>query len=157
MASFDLEDEEFVEAVNLLGEMLIRLSDMTPVMERTAERLEAMTKESIDGGTGPNGERWAPLAPATVEIYRKQGRTPGKLMGSLGGTLRRETQPLQATLISEHRAAGALLEGTDKLRVFGKGRATLPARPFITGDLPADTATAIEEDALDYVLGGWDE
>lgn len=160
MTTVRYDDREFVEAVNLLGEMLLRLADMTPVAESAGELLEEDTREAIAAGTSPDGAALAPLAPSTLEIYRKQDKRAPTLLGGLDGglaaSLSHETKALTAVVVSEHRAAGALLAGTNKAQVFGKGRTVLPARPFLSAQIREETGTAIENNALDYILGGWE-
>lgn len=49
-----------------LAEIARRVDDLSPVMRAIGELLSESTKQRFSTSTGPDGQKWKPLAPATV-------------------------------------------------------------------------------------------
>lgn len=49
-----------------LSEIARRVNDLSPAMKSIGERIAESTRERFASSTGPDGQKWKPLAPATV-------------------------------------------------------------------------------------------
>lgn len=78
----------------LLANATRRLQRPQELMEALAARLEANINERFDRKVDPTGQRWQPLAPATLERYAAQDQ------GRRQGTLLERTGQMRASLTS---------------------------------------------------------
>jgi len=110
------------------------LEDAGPWLEPVAQILEDDIGERFATRTDPWGAAWAPLSPLTLQL-RSKGvgkRSSGRIAASPRWELREQGRRVVVFL-----AAGVSWwakfhqTGVQAIKVFGRGSATLPARPFM--------------------------
>ncbi len=93
----ELEAGELLAAIDRSIEAL---SDATPLMQQIGAVLEAAAAARFDSKRDPKGVAWAPITPATKEIYESDWfieRNP-EFKGGIPGTLMERTRRLRASL-----------------------------------------------------------
>jgi len=170
MISIEVTDTGVQAALKALAQ---RLTNMQPVMQSIGEDIVSRTKERFNTSTGPDGQRWAPNARATIEAFvnskggygkkgiNKKGRdlAIGKkpLIGETGD-LRRQFH-VAATSSSVTIGNSAIYAAIQQFGgQAGRGKkVTIPARPFLPvksdGELYA-ADRALIMDALNAYLAG---
>lgn len=146
MIDIQIDDREVQAALERLQR---RLDDLSPVMREIGELLTERAKERFATSTGPDGQRWAPNAPATIAAYLKQYGGSYKKRGGMtkAGAARAaakkpligETKQLMGTLY--YRADRDSVTVGSPMRYAaihqfggqaGRGKkVTIPARPFL--------------------------
>lgn len=162
MVTIEVADSGVQAALDALAQ---RIGNMEPVLQAIGEDIMARAKQRFETSTGPDGQRWAPNARATIEAFiakrggfgkrgiNKKGRdlAMGKrpLIGE-SGDLRRNFH-VRADEVSVTVAHSAIYAAIQQFGgQAGKGRrATIPARPFLpvqsSGELyPAERSQILE-------------
>jgi phage virion morphogenesis protein len=115
-----------------------QLGDLKPIMESIGEYMLTRTREGFDDETAPNGQKWAPLAAATIrdkQRRQKGGTTRGRSRSRTNARpsdilkdayLLRDTIAYQATTAS---VAVGTPQGYGVHHQYGTRR--MPARPFL--------------------------
>lgn len=137
---------------NALGILQETLDDLSPVMAQIGEYLVASTRKRIADGVTPEGQRFAPKSPSTIQNYLANGFAKGAKAGPLIRTgdmldhsLHIDHGPdfvsigstaLQAAVMHFGAPKGSLgaYSGTDKRGRSYSGVApwgNIPARPFL--------------------------
>jgi phage gpG-like protein len=138
------------ELQQLLTSAVRRLQAPQALMEALAARLEANINERFDRKVDPAGQRWQPLAPATVERYAAQDR------GRRQGTLLERTGQMRASLSSSATADTAEV-GMSRLTDGGEwsipllhetGTRRMPRRGIFLADPDAGTLGQQDEEML---------
>ena len=141
MIKLELQDQALQQA---LAGVAARLGNMEPVMNRIAHVMDEGTRQHFEHERGPDGQRWAPLADATLladmrraspgGLLTKRGNTRAKAVkalaqkkilqrtGRLAHEIGREITPMAAMLTSVQPYAAT--------HQFGDPRRNIPARPF---------------------------
>lgn len=148
MIDLTLDDREVRAALDRLQR---RLSDMTPVMREIGELLTERARQRFFTSTGPDGQRWAPNKPSTLESYLR-GYYGGAHRGKRGGLTKKAAARAAAKkpLIGESKALSTTVHyqaGRDSVTIgspmvyaaiqqfggqAGRGkRVSIPARPFL--------------------------
>lgn len=154
---FRLKIKGLDEALEALEDMQDALEDFGPVMDEAAELLEGEAQKALKEGKSPEGTSWAPLSKTTREAEGKRSRaTLGGSSGKVAKSIASEAKPLGASVST--RGIGAIHQsGAPGNRAWGRGRAPIPARPFIPQDLSPELAEELGELLLDHVEEAWDE
>lgn len=141
MLTIDVDDQISRAA---LMELYGRLADMTPVMESIGMEMEGRVSGRFETRTDPNGQAWAPWAPATVESYPADGNR--KLLDRYGDML----------LSLNHQASKS------SVRIgFGKvyqtyhefGTRTMPRRGLLFAETDTGSMGAGDEAAVLDIIG----
>lgn len=119
-----------------------RLTDMLPVYQDIGEQVQRSTKSRFGRSEAPDGTKWRPKRPATIERYR-QAKDPVSLKPLIGPTKRLGNEihylatRAQVEIGSSLEYSAVMQHGAAK-GAFGTNRAgrpipwgTIPARPFI--------------------------
>lgn len=69
MITIELDD---VDVISALERAARAVTDMTPLMQELGEMLVESTKARFPEGVSPDGTRWAPKSPATIDAYRRR-------------------------------------------------------------------------------------
>jgi phage virion morphogenesis protein len=167
MIDIQLDDREVQQALSRLQK---RLSDLAPVMREIGELLTERAKERFPSSIGPDGQKWAPNAPATIAAYLGRYGVSYKKKGGLSkaGAARAaskkpligETRQLMGTL---HYQAGrdSVTVGSPMLYAAihqfggqaGRGKkVTIPARPFLPITQSGQWLGADDRDAVLTIL-----
>lgn len=157
--SIELDDREIRAAISRAIDLL---ANPTPIFEAIGQRLKTNAELRFDTKTDPTGAAWAPLSPATIEIYQSEWfkkRNPA-FVGGIPGTLLERTRQLRLSLA--YNAGRDFLDiGTSRATANGRwqigwlhetGTRRMPRRGFLlanpqTGELGRGDA----EDVLDIV------
>mgnify|MGYP001076222310 CR=1 FL=1 len=151
-----------------LDEIAAQIGNLRPAYAAIGEALAESTKDRFSSSTGPDGERWAPLAQATVlgrldktkgAYTKKSGKLSKKgLSAVIGMRPLVDTGVLQDTITWQADATSAQI-GTNRfagewdagaaVHQFGSRDGTIPARPFLCVSAQ-DEATIL--DILDTFL-----
>lgn len=147
--------------IGRLDEIVRRVGDARPIYQAIGEILAESTKQRFTDSTGPDGQRWAPNAPATIlarlaEVsgaYTKAGRLSKK--GAAAVMSKKplvDTGILQDTIswqagddhveVGTNRFAGEW-DGGAAVHHFGSKDGSIPARPFL-GVSDEDGAAILE-------------
>lgn len=133
-----------------------RLADLTPVYHEIGEHMVRSTKQRFGRSEAPDGTRWQPKKPSTIERYkaRGDGNRPDPLIGP-SGRLGRE---INSFVSRDGVEIGSALEYSAVMQhgagkgAFGADRA---GRPIPWGDIPARVWLGLsaddERDILDIV------
>lgn len=157
--SIEITVPELAEAERRLAGLHAGASDLTPLMQRIAQQLEASKDERFQTGEAPDGERWTPSIRAQLS----------------GGLTLKDRGHLALSFVPDHGSDFAALGSNDiraRMLHFGgkieaKGRAlavqlpgvglrllksvTIPARPIVgvsaedREEIPAITAEYLDE------------
>lgn len=141
-----------IDAKDVGADVAARAQRLTPAYKRIGEYLVAETDDRFARQRSPEGQPWAPLAAATQERKRKQGKIAKILQQD--GALVREATAYQ--LSGEGVSLGANLPYAAIHQLggrAGRGRSvSIPARPY----LGVNSADEEEFGAIvtDYLLRG---
>lgn len=133
-----------------------RLGDLTPVYEDIGEYMIEATRQRFLRSEAPDGTRWQPKKPATIERYKERGdgNRPDPLIGP-SGRLGREINKLVSRDGVELGSAleySAVMQHGAAQGAFGRDRA---GRPIPWGTIPARVwlgiSDADERNILDIV------
>lgn len=159
---------EVDEITPMLQRVSVALGDMTPVMQDIAELLLVSTQDRMKKGETPEGTKFAPRSPVTLERYAKLGLSfgaPLNLTGEMRGQLATESgadfarigsNAIQAAVMqfgAEQGAFGAHI-GKDKLgrdHFHSIPWGNIPARPFL--GVSEDDQTGILAELEDWLTG----
>ena len=154
-------DDRQIQAA--LAEAANRLTDLTPVMASIGEYMVGRTRERFDSSTAPNGQKWAPLAKATIDAKRrrqkggtsKNGRSIARTNANPEDILK-DTFLLRDTIAYQPTASSVAIGTPQKYGLhhqYGAPRRNIPARPFLgVNEEDVREIEAIVVDAL-QVLG----
>jgi phage virion morphogenesis protein len=129
---------------DVLATLTRQMSNLTPVMNSIGMEMEGRVSGRFQSRTDPNGQAWAPWAPATLKYYPQKGNR--KLLDRYGDML----------LSLSHQAT------KDSVRIgFGKaystyhefGTKTMPRRGLLFADPEAGTMGAGDEAAVLDIIG----
>lgn len=155
----ELQDDEMLAAIDRAIALLEQPGQM---MEDIGARIEANAELRFETKTDPKGDPWAPLSPATIEIYNSEWfiKQNPAFAGGIPGSLLERTRQLRASLA--HNAGVDYVEiGTS--RQVGKkawqvgalhewGTEKMPRRGILTADPDAgELGAADQADVLDIV------
>ncbi len=160
-----VDDAEVKAALDALAQ---RAQDLRPAFEEIGSALLLSTQRRFERETGPDGQRWKVLAPATIlarlggsKAFTKAGRIrKPALRRAAALTILRDTGRLYRSLTYRARARD-LQVGTNviyaRIHQFGgkagRGRkVTIPARPYLGVDDSdrAEIVTVLRE----HLMGG---
>jgi phage virion morphogenesis protein len=150
-----------------LGKLAAKINNMRPVMQAIGEDIQEHAKERFGTSTGPDGQRWAPNARATIEAYiASKGGYGKKGITKKGQTLAANKKPLigitgdlarqfhvRATnsevVVGNSMVYAAIQQLGGKKSQFPNLWGDIPARPFLPvtalGDLyPEDKARVLD-------------
>ncbi len=149
-----------------LGEASRVLTDLLPLHQDIGEYLLTSHRDRFQRSEAPDGTRWQPKRPATIERYkaRGDGNRPHPLIGPsgrLGREIQSDATPQQVEIGSALIYSGVMQDGAAK-GAFGSDQA---GRPIPWGDIPARVwlglSDADERNILDitdeYVAGPFAE
>ncbi len=112
------------EVLALLKKLIIRSTDLSPVMRTVASIGHASVSDAFDQQQSPDGTPWAPWSPQYA-AYRNK-KTGGKIL-SLKGLLRKS--------ITESSSKNEAITSTNtiyaRVHHLGGGPSKIPARPFM--------------------------
>jgi len=123
-----------------------RLADMSPVYSDIGEYLVKSTKDRFGRSEAPDGSKWAPKRPATIERYRRMG--DGKLTRPLIGPSRRLGNEVAAIPSRDQVEVGSSLEYSGVMQdgaakgAFGTNKR---GSPIPWGTIPARVWLGISE------------
>lgn len=146
-----IDDHEVLSVLDQIAQHLSP-AGMAPAMKEIGEALTESTQQRFSTSTGPDGQRWAPLAEGTVlsrlaQISGAYGKKDGKL-NKKGSTAVMGMKPLvesgllaggihyqlisggAGVEIGTNRFAGEW-EGGAAVHQFGSSDGRIPARPFL--------------------------
>lgn len=148
---FDADD-----AQRRLGEMLRAAADPADALDAIGFDISQRVDLTFGAQQDPWNRAWAPLSPVTLALRRKGGKGAQILRdtGRLGDSITHNVVGDEVRVGSNVQYARAQQLGNPANKMFGKGSAPIPARPFLPirdgrAELPPDWARA----ALD-ILGG---
>lgn len=139
------------QVLGRLREIAQRVDNMAPVMASIGELIAESTKQRFSDSVGPEGQRWAANAEATVlarlaqikGAYNKKGKLSAKGMtvamnkkplvdtGVLQDTIRYQvSSDGRSVAVGTNRFAGEWDGGAAVLH-FGDKKGRIPARPFL--------------------------
>lgn len=160
MISLELDDRELKRALDSLS---ARLSDMAPVMHRIAQVMDEGARKHFEEERGPDGQKWKPLAEATLLAHMRRA-SPGGLLTKRGNTKAKAVKALaQKKILLEHgrlshelgrevTSMSAMLTSIQPYAAthqFGDEKRKIPARPFFGfSDAMTDT---IKGTVTDYI------
>ncbi|CDS54762.1 hypothetical protein [Polaromonas sp. CG9_12] len=129
-----------------LATLYRRLGNLTPVMQSIGMEMESRISGRFETRTDPNGKRWAPWAPSTLDSYPEDGNR--QLLDRYGDML----------LSLNHKA-----DATSVRIGFGKpyaafhewGTKRMPRRGLIFADPDGGTLAKADEDAVLNIIGIW--
>ncbi len=70
MYTIEITEDEITTALNRLSRAL---TDMSPVMNSIGEQMEYQTEQRFEEGVSPDGSKWVPKSPTTIEAYTRRG------------------------------------------------------------------------------------
>ncbi|WP_119352930.1 phage virion morphogenesis protein [Azohydromonas sediminis] len=177
MIDIEIDDRQVRQALQRIQR---RISDISPVMRDIGELLAERAKQRFATSTGPDGQQWAPNAPATIAAWLAAYGGNFKKRGGLtkqGAARAASKKPL----VGESRALSTTIyyqAGGDSVTIgspmvyaaihqfggqAGRGRrVTIPPRPFLPitasgqwlGDADRAAVLDIIGDALRGALDG---
>ena len=166
MAGFSIRvDSSSINKV--LGDVAGRIGNLKPAFRDTGEYMLRATRGRFDSQTDPQGNRWAPLRPATIKAkerrkYGKKSRTKsGRLIAKTKANptdILLDTFTLRDTIAYQADGqgvrVGSPLVKARSLQLGNPDRA-LPPRPFL-GVSAADEQEIVEifQDHLNEAIGG---
>lgn len=142
MIHLAIDDRAVQQALDGLSR---RLSDMTPVMNRITQVMEEGTRTHFEEERGPDGQKWAPLSPATLLAYARRASGKEGLRTKRGALRAKATRALaqKKILIDSGRLEHDLGREFDSMSArlttvqpyaathqFGDEKRGIPARPF---------------------------
>jgi phage virion morphogenesis protein len=148
---------------SVLTEAANQLTDLTPIMASIGEYMVGRTRERFDNSTAPDGQKWAPLAQATIDDKRRRqkggtsrnGRSIARTNANPEDILK-DTFLLRDTITYQPTSSSVAIGTPQKYGVhhqYGAPRRNIPARPFLgVNDEDLREIEAIVVDAL-QVLG----
>lgn len=168
--SIRIDDAELQAA---LAKLIARAGNPNPVLKAIGESLAESTRRRFGTSTAPDGSRWAPNSPVTVERYLEARSGTRKKDGSLskkGATLAGSKKPLvgatrllgnqivwqaggKSVAVGSNRIYARVQQLGASARQFGRAPwGNIPARPFL-GVSAGDKAEILETIA-DFLAGG---
>lgn len=139
------------------------LADLTPLMVGLGELLTASTKRRFAQGVSPEGVKWAPKSPTTLNRYgaRKSNRVDIRPLFGPSGALNSTIYPEPArdeVLIGSALVYAAVHQFGAAKGAFGTMKngspipwGDIPARPYL--GLSAEDETGVGETVGDYLTG----
>lgn len=124
MIRIELKEDEISGALEAL---VLRLGDMTPVMQEIGELLMTSTKDRFDEGNAPDGQVWTAKSPGTAGRDRRPLFGPS---GRLSTQIFYEAGPDQVKVGSNQVYAAMMQFGGLKAQYPHLG-GDIPARPFL--------------------------
>lgn len=170
--TIEVRDNGVHEALNAL---VSRTSNMKPILQKIGEDIKERSKLRFATSTGPDGQRWAPNARATIEAFIAKRHGFGKRgINKKGQALAMSKKPLigeshdlsrQFHVNADHTSVtignsaiyAAIQQFGGKKSKFKNLWGDIPARPFLpvtqSGELyPAERATILDS-INDYLNG----
>lgn len=129
-----------------LAALYRRLGNLTPVMQSIGMEMESRISGRFETRTDPNGKRWSPWAPSTVDSYPDDGNR--QLLDRYGDML----------LSLNHKADATSVRigfGTPYAVFHEWGTERMPRRGLIFADPDAGTLAKGDEDAVLDIIGIW--
>jgi phage gpG-like protein len=116
------------------SKLMGRLKDMRTPNRRASRILANLVYETFDSQKAPWGTKWRKLRPSTQRWRRRSGYAPGPTLRA-SGWLRASIKPQsgRADFRIEATASYADVhqEGNPANLMYGRGRAPIPARPYM--------------------------
>lgn len=154
------------EITPMLDRLRVSLSNMTPVMQDLGELMVRQTKDRFPDGIGPDGSRWAPKSPVTMQRYgsRRSNRIDPRPLfgpsGRLSSEISYQAGPTSVEWGSNLIYAGVMQFGAARGAFGTTSRGApipwgnIPARPFIgVSDEDRNKITDVLEEWLLSVAG----
>ena len=114
---------------------LLALAQINPAvaLPNIGEALVNRTRRSFGTATSPYGERWQPLKPITLQRRRGGGGRPLQDTRVLYNSISWQSAGNLAIAVGSSDGVKARVHqfGNPNNRFFGRGRAPIPARPFL--------------------------
>lgn len=171
MIDIQIDDRELQAALQRLSR---KLGDLTPVMRDIGELIIERTKDRFETETGPDGQRWKPLADSTLLGLMKRA-AGGRIAKKGGGTkvsaikaLARKRILFQDGDLSRqfHYQAGrdaVTVSNAMKYAAIhqfggqaGRGKkVTIPARPFLPITSSGQWLGTDDREAVMEILADW--
>lgn len=114
--------------------LLGRLQDMRTPNRRASKILHNLILGTFDKQMTPWGSRWKKLRPSTLRWRKQKGYAPGpalKASGYLRSSIRPTSGRAGFTVDANAPYADIQQEGNAANRMYGRGHAPIPARPFM--------------------------
>lgn len=111
-----------------------RMKDMRTPNRRAAKILHSLVLGTFDSQMSPWGVKWKKLRPSTLRWRSRKGYAPGPILrasGWLRASIKRTSGRADFVVSAEASYADVHQEGNPGNRMYGKGRAPVPARPFM--------------------------
>ena len=142
------------KAARAWGAMMRRSENLTPAMKVGAESIQRLIQKTFQTSASPTGEKWEPLAEATVKRRRQNSNTP--LV---------DTGKLRLSMATSYGARTINFGTNTKYAGFQQfGTRYIPARPFLpitrSGELTDDAGPAklvfdrIFQSVGNYIVNG---
>lgn len=163
--TFDLQDAAMLAAID---ESIDQLAHPRDLFDEIGAVLEANINQRANNKVDPNGMPWAPLSPATIEIYESDWfiKRNSEFKGGIPGSLLNRTNAMMRTL--NHNAGDDFAEvGFSRATPGGKwqvsmlhefGTKKMPRRGLLTADPEAGTLGEQDQadvmDTISRMLGG---
>lgn len=118
-------------------------------MEAVSEIVESDVGERFRTETDPWGGAWAPLSPATLDLYRRRGKRASRDRLTNSRFSRVVDGGRRAVVGLRSKVSRWFHEGNPSARIFGKSPAPRPARPILPiRDGSHDIPPALREDVM---------
>ncbi|MDD3553228.1 MAG: phage virion morphogenesis protein [Deltaproteobacteria bacterium] len=160
---------------DMLARLQGRISDLTPAMRSIGEEMVERIKQRFASSTAPDGAKWQPNTPATIEAYlRKFGGTRkkdgsiskrGQRMAANKRPLIGETKALSTTIYYRADSSSVTIGSPMRYAAIhqfggqaGRGRkVTIPARPYLPIDqhgrwIGEVDRQAVYQQIIEYIL-----
>lgn len=150
MIEIKIEEKELSARLRILAK---RGDDLRPVMSVVSHRMLQAVQDNFESEGRP--DKWKPLSPVTVELRRKKGQWPGKILNVSQGGL---AHSIQAECDAKSATVGSTMASTAKIYSAiqnfggqaGRGRkVTIPAREFM--NIPDEDMDDIMETIGDFI------
>jgi phage gpG-like protein len=142
-------DFDASDAQRKIGAMLKAVSDPADALDAIGFDVSQRADLTFDRQADPWNIAWAPLSPVTLALRRKGGKGAQILRdtGRLGASITHNVVGDEVRVGSNVQYSRAQQLGNPTNKMFGKGSAPIPARPFLPirngrAELPPDWARA---------------
>lgn len=116
------------------SKLLGRLQDMRTPNRRASKILHSLVTGTFDAQMSPWGVRWKKLRPSTLRWRRQRGYAPGptlKASGWLRASIKAISGRAGFSVEAGASYADVHQDGNPGNRMYGRGRAPIPARPYM--------------------------
>ena len=116
------------------GRLMGRLRDMRTPNRRASRILANLVFASFDSQQTPWGAKWRKLQPSTQRWRKYRGYAQGPLLnasGNLRSSIKPQSGRADFAIEATSDYASIHQDGNPQNKMYGRGRAPIPARPFL--------------------------